>query len=433
MLFVALLIDFLQRTMLSRFSLRSVAPKSLNQLRFLNIHEYQAKGLLKEAGCKVEQGFPCTTIEEVEAAIAKVKSSKKVVKSQILAGGRGMGTFKDGFKGGVHVCNSAKDALDTAKKMLGNVLVTKQTGPEGQKVSKLFVTEAIAGIKRELYVALVLDRKTCSPTMIGSAEGGMGIEELAHKSPEKIKKMAIDIHDGIDHENCLKFAKELGFGDETAEKAAEQFKAMYNLAKSKDCTMVEINPMVELENNDVMCIDAKLSFDDNAHFRRPEIWEMSDDSQMDPKEVMAAKYDLNYVALDGNVGCLVNGAGLAMATMDIISLYGQKPANFLDVGGSAKTSQIVAAFDIVTHDPHVKCIMVNIFGGIMKCDVIAAGVVEAATHLHKKLEIPIVVRLEGTNEEEGKRIIRESGLKLIPAENLDDAGRKACDIVAGKL
>mmetsp|Transcript_60939 Transcript_60939/g.70769 ORF Transcript_60939/g.70769 Transcript_60939/m.70769 type:complete len:422 (+) Transcript_60939:43-1308(+) len=420
--------------MFNRLALRSALPAMTSgQARFLNIHEYQSKGLLKEAGCKVEQGFPCNTIEEVEAALTKVKTEKKVIKSQILAGGRGMGTFKDGFKGGVHVCNNAADALAAAKHMLGNTLVTKQTGPAGQHVSKLYVTEAVTGIKRELYVAIVLDRKTCCPTFIGSAEGGMGIEELAHNHPDKIKKMLVNIHEGIDHDRCVAFAKDLGFSGETAEKAAEQFKSMYNLAKSKDCTMVEINPLVELENGEVMCIDAKLSFDDNAAFRRPEIFAMADASQMDKKEVMAAKYDLNYVALDGNVGCLVNGAGLAMATMDIISLYGQKPANFLDVGGSAKTEQIIAAFDIVTQDPNVKCILVNIFGGIMKCDVIANGVVAAAKHLQSSKPIPIVVRLEGTNEELGKKIIRESGLKLHNAANLDEAGHIACDIVSGKI
>ncbi|CUG77929.1 succinyl-CoA ligase, putative [Bodo saltans] len=419
--------------MLSRLSFRTALAKPMCQARYLNIHEFQAKGLLKEAGCKVEFGIMCQSTEEVIAALAKVKSEKKVVKSQILAGGRGMGTFKDGFKGGVHVCKNADDALAAAKKMLGNTLITKQTGPSGQVVSKLFVTEAIPNIKRELYVALVLDRKTCSPTFIGSAEGGMGIEELAHSNPEKIKKMIVNIHDGIDHDACVKFAQELGFADGIAETAAEQFKAIYNLAKSNDCTMVEVNPLVELEDQTVMCIDAKLSFDDNAQFRRPEIFAMADTTQMDAKEVMAAKHDLNYIALDGNVGCLVNGAGLAMATMDIISLYGQKPANFLDVGGSAKASQIVAAFKIVTHDPNVKCILVNIFGGIMKCDIIAEGVVEGAKHLAKEgIDVPLVVRLEGTNEELGKKILRDSGLKIETADNLDEAGKKACAIVAAR-
>lgn len=420
--------------MFTRFA-RAAPLRTVAQVRHLNIHEYQSKGLLKEAGCAVEFGIPVSSIEEATAAIQKIKTSKVVVKSQILAGGRGMGTFVDGFKGGVHVCNSREDALAVAKKMLGNTLVTKQTGPAGQKVSRLFITDAVAGIKREMYVALVLDRKTCSPTFIGSAEGGMGIEELAHKHPEKIKRMVVNIHDGIDRDASIKFAMELGFEEmAAAENAADQFAAIYNLAKSKDCTMVEINPLVELEDLSVMCIDAKLSFDDNASFRRPEVWAMEDKTQMDCKEVAAEEAQLNYIALDGNVGCLVNGAGLAMATMDIISMFGQSPANFLDVGGSAKTDQIVKAFEIVTTDPHVKCILVNIFGGIMKCDVIAQGVVEATRILHEKnaKDVPIVVRLEGTNDEEGKRIIRESGLKLFSAENLEEAGRIACDIVAGK-
>ena len=415
--------------MLSRVT-RQAMPAAGVQRRFLNVHEYSSKQLLREFGCKTEFGIMATSIDEVKAACQKIKSEKKVVKSQILAGGRGKGTFVDGYQGGVHVCPNAEAAITCAEKMLNNTLVTKQTGAQGQKVGKLFVTEAIPGIKRELYVALVLDRKTCCPTFIASAEGGMGIEELAHSNPEKIKKMPVNIHDGIDKENCIKFAMEIGFDESNAESAAKQFMGIYNLAKAKDCTMVEINPMVELEDGDVMCIDAKLSFDDNAQFRRPEIWEMEDKSQKDPKEVKADEYDLNYIALEGNVGCLVNGAGLAMGTMDIISLYGQKPANFLDVGGSAKAEQIVQAFEIITADPSVKCILVNIFGGIMKCDVIANGIVEAMQTLGDKVTVPIVVRLEGTNEKLGKEILSNSGMKIHPVSNLDEAGRKATELVA---
>ncbi|RNF14857.1 putative succinyl-CoA ligase beta-chain [Trypanosoma conorhini] len=413
--------------MFTRFG-RVCIPKGVSvQRRFFNIHEYQSKAILKEGGCKAEFGIACRSLAEVEAALGKIKTEKKVVKSQILAGGRGMGTFVDGYKGGVHVCKNAAEAVECAKHMLSNTLVTKQTGPKGQKVSVLYVTEAITGIKRELYLALLLDRKTASPMFIGSAEGGMGIEELAKKSPEKIKRMRINVQEGINHENCVAFAKELGFTGRAAENAAEQFEALYNVGKSKDCTQVEINPLVELENGDVMCIDAKLSFDDNAEFRQKEIFDLADKTQIDAKEVLAKKFDLNYIALDGNVGCLVNGAGLAMATMDLISMHGGRPANFLDVGGSARKEQIVAAFEIIMGDPNVKSILVNIFGGIMRCDVIAEGIVAASRQLKGKM-VPVVVRLSGSKEDEGKRILQESGLALHPASNFEDGAKLACKL-----
>lgn len=406
---------------------RLCTPKAAGvQRRFLNIHEYQSKQVLKDNGGKVEFGIACTTIEEVEAACAKIKTEKKVVKSQILAGGRGKGTFKDGFQGGVHVCDSAAAAVETAKHMLGNTLVTKQTGAKGQLVSTLYITEAVSGIKRELYLSLILDRKSASPMFIGSAEGGMGIEELAKSHPEKIKTMRVSIAEGVDHDAAVAYAKELGFTGETAERAAEQIKSLYNIGKSKDCTMVEINPFVELENGDVMEIDAKLSFDDNAAFRQKKIFALEDKTQIDSKEVIAKKFDLNYIALEGNVGCLVNGAGLAMATMDLISLHGGSPANFLDVGGSASEDQIVAAFKIITGDPNVKSILVNIFGGIMHCDVIAEGVVNASKTLNTK--VPIVVRLSGTNEQLGKEIIRKSGLAIHPADDFESAALKAVEL-----
>lgn len=416
--------------MFTRLSRTCIANGASVQRRFFNIHEYQSKAILKEGGCRTEFGIPCRTIEEVEAAVAKIRTERKVVKSQILAGGRGMGTFTDGFKGGVHVCKNAEDAIACAKKMLNNTLVTKQTGPNGQKVNVLFVTEAVADIKRELYLALLLDRKTASPMFIGSAEGGMGIEELAQKSPEKIKKMRISVQEGISHDMCIAFAKELGFSGTAAERAAEQLEALYNIGKAKDCTQVEINPLVELQNGDVMCIDAKLSFDDNAEFRQKDIFSLADSTQIDPKEVLAKQYDLNYIALDGNVGCLVNGAGLAMATMDLISLFGGRPANFLDVGGSASKDQIVAAFQIITGDPSVKSILVNIFGGIMRCDVIAEGIVAASQQLAGR-SVPVVVRLSGSQEEEGRRILRESGLALHPAHNFEEAAKLACKLAAG--
>lgn len=405
---------------------RLCTPKASGiQRRFFNIHEFQSKRILKDNGGKVEFGIPCTTIEEVEAACGKIKTEKKVVKSQILAGGRGKGTFKDGFQGGVRVCQNTEEALDAARHMLGNTLVTKQTGAKGQLVSTVYVTEAISGIKRELYLSLILDRKSASPMFIGSAEGGMGIEELAKNHPEKIKTMRVNVAEGVDNDSAIAYAKELGFSGAVAERAAEQIKVLYNIGKSKDCTMVEINPFVELEKGDVMEIDAKLSFDDNAAFRQKAIFALEDKTQIDSKEVLAKEHDLNYIALDGNVGCLVNGAGLAMATMDLISLHGGKPANFLDVGGSAEEAQIVAAFRIITGDPHVKSILVNIFGGIMHCDVIAQGVVNASRTLNTK--IPIIVRLSGTNEHLGKEILRKSGLAVHPAEDFDSAAKLAVE------
>ncbi|KAG5490178.1 hypothetical protein JKF63_00297 [Porcisia hertigi] len=406
---------------------RLCTPKAADvQRRFLNIHEYQSKQIIKDNGGKVEFGIACKTIEEVEAACAKIKTEKKVVKSQILAGGRGKGTFKDGFQGGVHVCDSAPAAIEAAKHMLGNTLVTKQTGVRGQLVNTLYVTEAVAGIKRELYLSLILDRKSASPMFIGSAEGGMGIEELAKSHPEKIKTMRVNVAEGVEHDAAVAYAKELGFSGETAERAAEQIKSLYNIGKSKDCTMVEINPFVELESGDVMEIDAKLSFDDNAAFRQKGIFSLEDQTQIDSKEVLAKEHDLNYIALEGNVGCLVNGAGLAMATMDLISLHGGSPANFLDVGGSATEEQIVAAFKIITGDPNVKSILVNIFGGIMHCDVIAQGVVNASKTLNTT--VPIVVRLSGTNEELGKEIITKSGLAIHPADDFESAALKAVEL-----
>ncbi|CCW66879.1 unnamed protein product [Phytomonas sp. Hart1] len=405
---------------------RSCAPRAMNvQQRFLNIHEFQSKKILKEHGCKVEFGIPCKTAEEVEAACNKIKTDKKVVKSQILAGGRGKGSFVDGFKGGVHVCDNTASAVEMGKKMLGNTLVTKQTGPKGQTVHTLYVTEAVSGIKRELYISLILDRKTASPMFIGSAEGGMGIEELAQTSPEKIKTMRVNVLEGIDHDSCVNFAKELGFDGDSAVRMAEQIKNIYNVGKTKDCTMVEINPLVELENGDVMNIDAKLSFDDNAAFRQKEIFELEDKSVVDGKEIAAREADLNYIALDGSVGCLVNGAGLAMATMDLISLHGGKPANFLDVGGSADESQIEVAFKIILSDKNVRSILVNIFGGIMQCDTIANGIVNAVKGA--KTEVPIVVRLSGTNEALGKEILTKNGLKIYSSEGFDEGARMAVE------
>ena len=435
--------------MLSRFSRCAAATSSssfaaprsalpamaTSAFRFINIHECDSKGLLSKYGCKVEFGVAAHNEAEIDAAISEVvkRNDKVVVKSQILAGGRGKGTFVDGFVGGVHVCDNAAKAKQAAMRMLNNTLVTKQTGPSGLKVSKLFITEAVPAIKRELYLALVLDRKTASPTFIASPEGGMNIEQLAHERPEMIFKLAIkDLAAGpsATDPDTIAFVNSLGFRDAAmSAKVMSHLQSIYKLAKEKDATMVEINPFVELNNGDVMCLDAKISFDDNAMFRQPDIVALEDKAQMDPFEAMAEKFELNYVALDGNVGCLVNGAGLAMATMDIISLYGQKPANFLDVGGSAKTEQIVAAFRIVLSNHKVNCILVNIFGGIMKCDTIANGVVEAVKQLGG-LRVPLVVRLSGTNEQIGKQVLKDSGLPIHACCDLDEAGRTAASLAA---
>jgi len=391
--------------------------------RALNIHEYSSKKFLNEAGCKVEYGIMCETIAEVEAACAKIQSPQKVVKAQILAGGRGKGTFKSGFQGGVHVCANTAVAVETAKKMLGEVLVTKQTGEKGLKVTKLYVSETVPKIKKEYYVALLLDRGFGGPVFVASTEGGMDIETVAAKTPEKIQKMPINIRKGMSLEQGVELASKLGLGPE----AGQQFLSIYNFAKSRDATMVEINPFVALENGDYMCIDSKISFDDNASFRQKDIWAHEDLTQKDSREVEAGKWDLNYVGLDGNVGCLVNGAGLAMATMDIIAMYGGSPANFLDMGGSAKTDQVVAALELIQKDPKVNGILVNIFGGIMKCDTIATGIVEACKKV--ALRVPLVVRLSGTNAELGKKIIADSGLQLEAASDLDQAARTIMGLV----
>ena len=414
-----------------RFGARSALPKfqAGQQARFLNIHEYASKQLLRDQGANTEFGLMCTSLEQVKEACAKIETPKKVVKAQILAGGRGKGTFKNGFQSGVHICENTESAMATAEKMLDNILVTKQTGEKGLPVKRLYVTETIPAIKRELYCALLLDRVTCKPMFVASQEGGMGIEELAATQPEKIVKFPVDNMTFTEKEGSV-LAEKLGFTGGSVAKAAKQFVAIFQTALKNDATMVEINPLAETEEGDVMCIDAKVALDDNASFRHKEWESLADNSQKDSKEVEADKYDLNYIALDGNVGCMVNGAGLAMSTMDIIALYGQKPANFLDVGGSAKTEQIVQAFSIITRDPNVKCILVNIFGGIMKCDVIANGVIEAVKVLGDKLKVPIVVRLEGTNDKLGLQLLADSKLAITPANDLDDAAQKACKLVA---
>eukprot|EP00892_Ulva_mutabilis_P008560 jgi/Ulvmu1/6076/UM027_0054.1 len=392
------------------------------QKRFLNIHEYQGAQLMSQYGIHVPEGVPATTIDGVVDAADKMKddAGEVVVKSQILAGGRGLGTFKSGLKGGVHICK-ATEAKSLAEKMLGHTLVTKQTGPAGKPVNTLYVAKKMT-IAREMYFAILLDRSTAGPIMIGCSEGGTSIEDLAEKFPEKIIKIPVNINEGITDDQASQMAKGLGVQSHMDD-AKDQIKALYKMFVEKDCTMVEVNPLAEDGAGRLLAADAKLGFDENASYRQKELFALKDDSQIDPREVQGAKFDLNYIGLDGSIGCMVNGAGLAMATMDIIKLHGAAPANFLDVGGNASEGQVVEAFKLLTADPQVKAILVNIFGGIMKCDVVASGIVNAAKTVN--LQVPLVVRLEGTNVEEGKRILRDSGMDLITADDLDDAAVKA--------
>ncbi|PRW59384.1 Succinyl- ligase [ADP-forming] subunit mitochondrial isoform A [Chlorella sorokiniana] len=398
----------------------------LQQQRFLNVHEYQGAQIMSEYGVNVPPGIPVFKVDQVAAAAKKMAddAGEVVVKSQILAGGRGLGEFTNGLQGGVHICK-VEEAPALAAKMLGGTLVTKQTGPKGKPVNTLYIAHKMK-LKREMYFALLLDRKSAGPVMIGCSEGGTSIEDLAEKFPDKIVKIPIDIRTGITDAQAMQMVEGLKVQTDK-QAAAEQIKGLYRLFCDKDCTMVEVNPLAETDK-ELVAADAKLGFDDNASFRQQELFAMRDESQEDSREVAAAKYDLNYIGLDGSIGCMVNGAGLAMATMDIIKLRGGSPANFLDVGGNASEDQVVAAFKILTSDPQVKAILVNIFGGIMRCDVIASGIVNAAKQVGVK--VPLIVRLEGTNVERGKEILRTSGMDLITANDLDDAAHKAvCSIL----
>lgn len=391
----------------------------------MNIHEYQAKGLLEEYGVPVPKGVPATKEEDFSQAIAGLERGTIVVKAQIHAGGRGKGKFTDGFQGGVQLISSPNEAENVAKKMLGNTLVTKQTGPEGRKVQTIYFTEA-SDIKHEYYLAILIDRATSSPIIIASTEGGMDIEEVAEKSPEKIIQEVIDPTLGIQGYQARKIAFGLGFEGDQVKQMVKLLGNLYRLFWEKDCSMIEINPLIETPTGKIMALDAKINFDENALYKHPNIVGLRDLNEEDPKEIEASEYSLNYIALDGNIACMVNGAGLAMATMDIIKHFGGNPANFLDVGGSANEEQVTAAFKIILQDPKVKGVLVNIFGGIMKCDIIAKGIIAAAKNV--KMSVPLVVRLEGTNVEEGKKLLLESGLALTPADSLSDAAKKIVEM-----
>ena len=390
----------------------------------MNIHEYQAKALLKEFGAPVSRGVAVLKAEDAAAAAKELGGPLWVVKSQIHAGGRGKGKFKEasaGEKGGVRLAKSVEEVAEFARQMLGATLVTIQTGPAGKQVNRLYIEDG-SDIAKEFYLSAVVDRVTSRVSFAVSTEGGMDIEEVAHNTPEKIITFNVDPATGIMPHHGRTMAKALDLTGDLAKQAAKLLGQLYRAFVEKDMEMLEINPLIITTDGQLKCLDAKVSFDSNALYRHPEVFALRDETEEDAKEIEASKYELAYIALDGTIGCMVNGAGLAMATLDIIKLYGEEPANFLDVGGGATEEKVTAAFKIITGDPKVKGILVNIFGGIMKCDVIARGVIGAVKAVG--LTVPLVVRLEGTNVEEGKTIIRESGLNVIPADDLDDAAQK---------
>jgi succinyl-CoA synthetase beta subunit len=390
----------------------------------MNIHEYQGKAVLKEFGAPVSAGFPALTVAEAVEAAKKLPGPLYVVKSQIHAGGRGKGKFKElgpDAKGGVRLAKSVAEVESHAKEMLGNTLVTAQTGEAGKQVNRLYIEDG-SDIEKEFYLSALVDRETSRVAFVISTEGGMDIEAVAHDTPEKIETFSVDPATGIMPHHGRAMSRILGLQGDLAKQANTVLSQIYTAFVAKDMDMLEINPLIITTQGQIKCLDAKISFDSNSLYRHPEIVALRDTSEEDEKEIEASKYDLAYIALDGTIGCMVNGAGLAMATLDIIQLYGESPANFLDVGGGASAEKVTAAFKIITADPKVKGILVNIFGGIMKCDVIARGVIAAVKTVG--LQVPLVVRLEGTNVQEGKDIISSSGLNVISADDLDDAAQK---------
>jgi succinyl-CoA synthetase beta subunit len=397
----------------------------------MNIHEYQGKAVLKSFGAPVPRGFPAFTTEEAVDAAAKLGGSVWAVKSQIHAGGRGKGKFKEaaaGEKGGVRIAFKAEDVKTFAAQMLGNTLVTLQTGPAGRVVKRIYIEEGVK-IAKEFYLSALVDREQGRVAFVASEAGGMNIEEVAHDTPEKITNVGIDPTTGPTSADSAKIAAAFGISGDLATQCDVLIKQLYDAFTKSDMSLLEINPLIVTEGGQLLCGDAKVSFDSNAAFRHKEWAELRDIGEEDEREIEASKYDLSYIALDGEIGCLVNGAGLAMATMDIIKLFGAEPANFLDVGGGADKAKVEAAFKIILADPKVKGILVNIFGGIARCDVIAEGVIAAVKSVG--LQVPLVVRLEGTMVEEGKAILRNSGLNVIAADDLEDAARKIVKAVKG--
>ena len=390
----------------------------------MNIHEYQAKELLAKFGVPVPAGFAAMSVEEAVAAAGKLPGPLYIVKAQIHAGGRGKGRFKElgpDAKGGVRLARSEEEVRAAAADMLGNTLVTVQTGPEGKQVNRLYVTDGV-DIAREFYLALLVDRATGRIAMVASTEGGMNIEDVAHETPEKIHTIAIDPATGFMPHHGRAVAYALGLAGDLAKQAQKVAKQLYEAFLGTDASQIEINPLAVTDDGRLLVLDAKVGFDSNAMFRHPDLAALRDETEEDPAELEASRHDLAYIKLDGNIGCMVNGAGLAMATMDIIKLNGAFPANFLDVGGGASKEKVTAAFKIILSDPSVKGILVNIFGGIMRCDIIADGIIAAAREVD--LKVPLVVRLEGTNVDEGKAILAQSSLAIVPADDLGDAARK---------
>jgi succinyl-CoA synthetase beta subunit len=397
----------------------------------MNIHEYQAKAVLHEFGVPISRGVPIFRAAEADVAAKQLGGPIWVVKSQIHAGGRGKGKFKEasaGDKGGVRLAKSIDEVKEFAQQMLGATLVTVQTGAHGKQVNRLYIEDG-SDIAKEFYLSLLVDRESSRISFVVSTEGGMNIEDVAHATPEKIVSFSVDPATGIMGHHGRTVAKALGLSGDLAKQAEKLVAQLYAAFVAKDMEMLEINPLVVTKQGELRCLDAKMSFDGNALYRHPDVLALRDETEEDAKEIEASKYDLNYVTLDGTIGCMVNGAGLAMATMDIIKLYGMTPANFLDVGGGANKEKVTAAFKIITADPNVKGILINIFGGIMKCDIIAEGVVAAVKEAG--LTVPLVVRLEGTNVDAGKKILRESGLNVLPADDLDDAAQKIVKAVKG--
>ena len=380
----------------------------------MNIHEHQAKQILKKYGASVPKGEFAFTVNELIEKAKKIKTEKYVLKAQIHAGGRGKA-------GGVKILNNIEELIDAAKEMLGKTLITHQTGPNGKEVKRLYIEES-SKIKKEFYLSCLIDRASSKIAFISSDQGGMDIEEVAKKSPEKIITTKVDYLGDIDDESCKKIIKIFNLKDNTMLQGINLIKSIYKMFISTDANLVEINPLILTEDDNLICLDAKMNFDDNSIFRQPEIQSLRDLNEEDPSEIEASKHDLAYIKLYGSIGCMVNGAGLAMATMDIIKLFGQEPANFLDVGGGASKEKVSAAFKIILSDPNVKGILINIFGGIMRCDILAQGVVEAAKEIN--INVPLVVRLAGTNYKEGKLILDNSGLKIISASDLSDAASK---------
>jgi succinyl-CoA synthetase beta subunit len=395
----------------------------------MNVHEYQAKALLRQYGVPVGSGTPAMSPEEAVRAAQSLPGPIWVVKAQIHAGGRGKGKFKEpeaGDKGGVRIAKSVDEVKAAAAQMLGKTLVTVQTGPAGRTVKRLYIEDG-SQIARELYLSALVDRATSRIAFIASTEGGVDIEKVAHETPDRIFTLTIDPASGYAPFHGRKVAAALGLQGDQIDQCVKLVEALYRAFVDKDMALLEINPLVVTAAGKLLCLDAKINFEDNALFRHKDVAELRDIDEEEPAEVEASKYDLNYVKLDGQIGCMVNGAGLAMATMDIIKLYGMEPANFLDVGGGATKEKVAAAFKIILTDPHVKGILVNIFGGIMRCDIIAEGVVAAAKEM--AIKVPLVVRLEGTNVDLGKQILAKSGLKIVPANDLADAAKKITDEV----